>query len=320
MEQPTEGLASQRRQAGTAGRPASLASRLLRQLWRFRAAYLAILPFYISFVVFNVYPLVYTVELSFHSWKGGQDWTPVGFENYARIFEDDVFRKALVNSLYYWVGLVPLLTAMALIWATILNARRVRRRGTFRSLFFLPYITSEVIIAIIFLSLLDDNFGWVNGLLHLLGLGSIPFLFSTSMSKVSVIIVMLWRNLGYYIIIMVAGLQTIDQELYEAAAIDGARPLQTFFRIVVPLMRPMILFVGVITTRMVLGMFSVPYMLTRGGPEDSSIPLTLMLFNYAFRYTRFGDASALAMVVSLLMIAIALLQFRVLHRPEGASR
>src|SRR5262245_19014390 len=142
MEPPTGAATPMRRQADSAGRPATPAGRLLRQIWRFRAAYLAILPFYVSFVVVNVYPLIYTVELSFHSWKGGRDWTPVGFENYARIFDDGVFRKALVNSLYYWVGLVPLLTALALIRATILNARRVRYRGTFRSLFFLPYITS----------------------------------------------------------------------------------------------------------------------------------------------------------------------------------
>jgi cellobiose transport system permease protein len=286
---------------------------LLRRAWRHRAQYLAIAPFYVWFLAFGLYPLLYSLALSLHSWSGFGPWSYVGLRNYLGLLSDDVFWRSLANSLYFFVFMVPILTVGSLALAILLNAGAVRGRGPLRTIFFLPHITSTIIVSILFLSLLDDKYGWLNAGLQSLGAGPIPWLHSKDWSKWSVMLLLVWRNIGYYMIIMLAGLQSIEREIYEAAAIDGATALRSHLYITVPLMRPMIIFVVIVTTMMILNMFEVPFMLTKGGPEWSSTTLTLTLFNYAFQYRRYGDASALAFVISGLVLAITMAQLRFLR-------
>ena len=166
------------------------------------------------------------------------------------------------------------------------------------------------------LSLLDDKFGWVNGVLQSLGLPSVPWMRSTAFSKISVETVIVWRNLGYFLVIFLAGLQSIDRELYEAAAIDGAGPVQTFRSITLPLLRPITVFVLIITSNLVLNMFEVVFGMTQGGPQYSSQPLMLTLFQTAFVFGRFGAGAALAVVLSALTLAIALVQIKLIRGVE----
>jgi ABC-type sugar transport system permease subunit len=288
---------------------------LPEQIWRHRVSYLFIAPFFISFAVFGLYPLGYTIALSFYQWDGGRDpWFPVGLGNYQDQFADSVFQISLLNSAVYWITLVPLLVGASLLLAVTFNSARLRGRGIFRTIVFLPYVTSTLIVGIVFISILDDNYGWVNALLRDVGLPAIPWLRSTGYSKFGVVLLMVWRNVGYYMIIMLAGLQSIERELYEAASIDGANARQALRWITVPLMRPVILFVVIITTIMVLNMFEAPYIMTKGGPEYSSQPLMLTLYQTAFQFGRFGAGSALAIVISLITIMITVVQARFINR------
>ncbi len=286
---------------------------LLRRAWQHRAQYLAISPFYLWFLAFGLYPLLYSLSLSLHSWSGFGPWTFVGLRNYAGLLGDDVFWRSLANSLYFFVFMVPVLTVGSLVLAVLLNSGIVRGRGPLRTVFFLPHITSTIIVSILFLSLLDDKYGWLNAGLQAVGMGTVPWLHSKEWSKVSVMMLFVWRNIGYYVIIMLAGLQSIEHDIYEAAAIDGATALRSFLHVTVPLMRPMVLFVVIVTTMTILNMFEVPFMLTKGGPEWSSTTLTLTLFNDAFQYRRYGDASALAFVISGLVLSITMAQLRFLR-------
>lgn len=291
---------------------------LWQELWRHRIAYLFIAPFFISFAIFNVYALGYTVALSFFQWDGGRTpWRLIGLANYIDLLlHDDVFHISLVNTLVYWVILVPSLVGASLLFAAIFNNARLRGRGIFRTILFLPYVTSTLIIGIVFLSILDDNYGWLNAILSNVGLPAIPWLHSTAYSKFGVILLMFWRNVGYYMIIMLAGLLSIGTEYYEAAALDGANALQQFRWITVPLMRRVIVFVMIIATIMVLNMFEGAYIMTQGGPEYSSQPLMLTLYQRAFQFSRFGSGSALAVMISVITIAISLMQLKFVRGVE----
>lgn len=286
-----------------------------REVWKFRTSYLFIAPFYIWFGVFGLYPLIYTLALSLYQWDGGRDpWFFVGLANYASILLDDqAFRLSLVNTAIYLIILLPLLLVVSLVIATILSARNLRGRGIFRTAIFLPYVTSGLIMGLVFLSLLDDNYGWLNDGLHALHLGAVPWLRSTTDSKFGVILVMFWRNVGYYSIIAAAGLLSIEREFYEAASIDGANAWQSFCYVTVPLMRPILLFITIIVTIMVLNMFEVVFALTQGGPEYSSQTLMLTLYQRAFQSAQYGAGSAMAVAISLITIVIAAAQIKVIR-------
>lgn len=286
------------------------------RIWKYRYHYVAISPFYIVFLVFGFYPLVYTLYLSFYDWSGAAAPRLVGLSNYAALFTNGPFQAALFNSLYYLVLGVPALVIGSLLSAVILNNRRLGLRAIYRTLFFLPYVTSEIIVAIVFVAVFDRQFGLINGLLQLLSIGPVPWLVSTEWSKISVLILFVWARMGYYLILMLAGLQSIPQELYEAASIDGASGTQSFFRITVPMMQGIILFVLITTTIAVLNMFGAPYVLTGGGPQESSTSLTLLLYRTAFQWVNYGFACSIAVVISLISVVIALVQIKLLGSHE----
>jgi ABC-type sugar transport system permease subunit len=284
---------------------------LLVEVWRSRWQYAAISPFYIVFAVLGLFPLLYTVVLSLYQWSGTGPWQPVGLANYLALAGHAPFRAALFNSVYYLAVGVPILVVGSLVTAAILNNHRLRFRGAYRTIFFLPYVTSEIIVAIVFFAVFDRGYGLINGFLGLLGIGPVPWLVSPAWSKIPVLVLFIWSRLGYYLILMLAGLQSISRELYEAAAIDGANGVQAFRYVTVPLMRGIILFVLVTTTIAVLNLFGAPFVLTGGGPQESSTSLTLLLYQTAFRWTNYGLASAVAVVITLITIAIALVQIKV---------
>jgi ABC-type sugar transport system permease subunit len=284
----------------------------LAEVWSHRWQYAAISPFYLLFAVFGLYPFLYSLALSFYQWSGTGPWVPVGLGNYGDLLTNTTFLSALVNSLYYLLFAVPILLVGALVAAAILNNPHLHFREVYRTILFLPYITSEIIVAIVFIAVFDQNFGLLNDLLRIVHVGPVPWLVSATWSKVPVLALFIWSRLGYYLILMLAGLQSIPTELYEASAIDGADSLRTVIYITVPLMRGIILFVLVVTTIAVLNLFGPPYILTGGGPQESSTTLTLLLYQTAFTWINYGSASAIAVVISLLSIAIAALQIRLL--------
>lgn len=286
---------------------------LWQELWRHRTEYLFVSPFFIKFAIFSAYPLGWAFILSFQRWSGFGEARWVGLDNYAAMLREDIFTKALVNTLIFTAILIPTGVLLALFFASLLNIRRLRARGTFRTIYFLPFITSTVIVGIVFKMLLDDTFGWVNVILKAIGLEPVSWLRTAIWAKVSVILLTHWHGMGYNILIMLGGLQAIPREVYEAAEIDGASPAQIFWRVTLPLMQPVMLFITLVGTIGVLNMFNQPYILTRGGPDAATTTMTFRLYEIAFATTRFGDAAALGFIIGALVILVTMIQLRVLR-------
>lgn len=282
--------------------------------------YLFIAPFFVSFAIFGLYPLLWALQLSFSSWRGFGPMKWVGLENYKVMLKDPYVVQALTNTLQFAYILLPTGIFLAIVFAVILNNDRVKGRGIFRTIYFLPYVTSSVIVAIVFTQLFDDRLGWVNQGLQALGLGAVPWLRGNQWAaKIVVILLTHWGGIGYNILLFLGGLQGIPNELYEAARIDGASEWQIFWRITLPLLSPIIFFLTVIATIGLMNMFNQPYMLTEGGPRGGTTTLMLRLYEIGFGGgNRFGDASAFGFMVGLLVIAISLIQIRFFGR-RGAS-
>jgi len=303
-------MASQSATLGGRGsaRPRTTLKLFLR---RYGAAYVFVAPFFILYAIFGLYPMLYSFVLSFNDWSGVGPWKFVGLLNYQQyVISDEVFRIAILNTVYYWIGQVPIMTFLALLLAVIMNQPRLKFKGLFRTVYILPYITSVVSIAIVFANLLDDQIGWINFLLAKVGIPPVPWLRSVTWSKASVTLLVIWKWVGYNMIIQLAGLQSINQEIYEVATIDGAGPARRFFSITVPLMRPVILFAAIMSTIGTFNMFAEPMILTQGGPSYSSDTLSTILYRTAFRYGRFGAASALSFIIAALVLVASLLQIR----------
>jgi ABC-type sugar transport system permease subunit len=219
-----------------------------RELWRARWGYLFISPFFILYLVFGLYPLIASFVLSFTNWKGQGPLEFVGLANFELLLKDAVFWQSMLNGVILFFLYVPLMTLLALTLAVILNSKRVRGFRFFRTLIFLPYITNMVAAGYTFQMLLNQRYGLFNVVLDVFGVPPVPWLDSVWGARVSLCLLVIWAWLGYNMVLMLAGLQTIPSELNEAAAIDGATPVQIFSQITVPLMRPVILFCVILST------------------------------------------------------------------------
>jgi ABC-type sugar transport system permease subunit len=283
------------------------------EIWRHRVDYLFVSPFFIIYAIFHLYPLGWAFYLSFQRWSGFGDMKFVGFDNYRAVVTESVSRAALTNTVIFTAVLVPTGVLLALVFAVLLNQRDLWARGAFRTIYFLPYITSSVIVAIVFQEFFDKEYGWANALLRVANLPIVPWLSDVGWAKFAIIFLAHWQGLGYNILIMLGGLQGIDREIYEAASIDGAGRWRTFWNITTPLMRPILLFVMIIGTIGVLNLFNQPYILTKGGPQNSTLTLTLRLYQLAFGSTRYGDGAALGFLLGVLIVLITMLQLRFLR-------
>ncbi len=283
----------------------------VKQDWRrHRHFYLFVSPYLLLTVVFMLFPLAFSFYISFFEWSGIKAGSFVGFDNYQRLFHEALFWKSLFNTLYIWAIHMPIELALALAFAVFLNQAWLKMRRVFRAALFLPAITSLVVVALLFSMVLDQNFGLLNLLLGFAGIDPVPWLTSPQWSKVSLIMLLLWRWTGYVTVIMLAGLQRIPGHLYEAARIDGANEWKAFFAITLPLMRPVILFAFVMGTIGSFAMFAEPFILTGGGPNNSSLTTGLYLYREGFGYFHFGSASAIAYFLFLITLVLSLLQIR----------
>jgi lactose/L-arabinose transport system permease protein len=281
-------------------------------LHRHRWPYLFIAPFYLLYGGFMLYPVVYSFWLSFQDWRGQRGTVFVGLDNYSRLMADDLFWTSLLNTVVIGLMYVPLMLLLALVLAVVLNSALFRLRTFFRAAVFAPYITATVIMALVFALIYDDQ-GILNSFLGLVGIGPIPWTNSTEWSKVSVAGLLLWHWTGYNMVLMLAGLQTIPHDLYEAADIDGASTVQRFLWITIPLMRPVILFTAILSTIGTFRIFAEPYILTGGGPLNSSLTVLLYLYQQAFQGFKLGYASAMAYVVVGLVFVLSMVQFRMMR-------
>jgi len=280
--------------------------------WRITAPYVFISPFYILFLAFGLLPIVFSLVVSLYDWRGTTPGAFVGLQNYQVLLRDPTFHKSLLNTTYVWIGSVPPMILLALVFAAILNSRLVRFRNLFRTVYFLPVVTSLVITGLVFGQLFSMSFGLVNSALEVLGLPAVNWLNDPTWMKIILVLALLWRWTGNDMVIMLAGLQSIPNDLYEAARVDGATDVQSFWHITIPLMRPVILFDAIISTIGTFNLFAEPYVLFgQGGAMNQAAVVTgTFLYQNSFRYFKFGYASAIAWVLAAIILALSMLQLK----------
>ncbi|WP_329110686.1 sugar ABC transporter permease [Micromonospora sp. NBC_01699] len=273
-------------------------------------------PFAVLFLVFMAVPVVVSLVMSFTDLRSTDLRNPlavnfVGLDNYARLFGDDLFLRSSVNTLVFVAVGVPLTIVLALAAAVALNSGLVRFRALFRVGFYLPVVTSIVAIAVVWRFLLDPEVGLVNNLLRLVGVDGPSWLFDPKLALPSLIVMAAWRNLGFLMVIFLAGLQTVPAELYEAATLDGATRWQQFRRLTLPLLRPTLLFGGVVTGIGYLQLFEEPFVMTQGGPLSSTLSVSYHIYNQ-FGFGNYGYAAAGSYVLFVAIVGLSLVQFRLL--------
>lgn len=280
--------------------------------WSFAA------PFVILFLLFLAFPILASLGLSFTSF-GLRDLqnpvgaTFVGLQNYADLLSDPKFWKSLLNTVYFVVVGVPVTLVIGLMIANALNRGVNRLRTVFRVGYYLPVITSIVAIAVVWRFLLNPDVGLVNMLLGALGIQGPAWLADPALAMPSIIAMAVWRNLGFAMIVFLAGLQSIPSVLYEAASIDGAGRWQAFRFVTLPMLRPTILFMTVITTIGYLQLFEEPFVMTDGGPLDATLSVTMYMYREGFTFFHQGYASAIAYVLFVIVAFVAFLQFKFLR-------
>jgi ABC-type sugar transport system permease subunit len=276
------------------------------------------LPFVVLFGVFLALPILAAFIFSFTSF-GLRDITNpigasvVGVDNYARLLSDAKFWKSLGNTVYFVVVGVPLTLALGLLIANALSRGITRFRTAFRVGYYLPVITSIVAIAVVWRFLLNPDFGLINLLLAKIGVNGPNWLANPILAMPSIIAMAIWRNVGFAMVVFVAGMQAIPSMLYEAAAIDGAGRWQSFRYVTLPMLRPTILFMLVITTIGYLQLFEEPFVMTNGGPLDATLSVTMYMYQQGFQFFHQGYASAIAYVLFVIVAVVAFLQFRFLR-------
>ena len=285
----------------------SLWQRIMQQRW----AYVFISPFYISFAIFSLVPLILSLWMSLTRWKGIGPMKYAGFINFTLIPNDKLFWQSMLNGVYMAILHIPVLLFLSLVLAVILSSGRVKGFQFFRTLIFLPYITNMAAAGFTFAILLEQNSGLVNVVLRdYLYLPGVPWLENEWWARISLTLLIIWAWLGYDMVIMLAGLQTIPNDLTEAALVDGATPTQAFFLITVPLMRPVILFLTITSTMGSFNLFTEVFALTGTGPAGATMTPLIRIFNVAFDSFQFGYASALGYVFFAIIFIISLIQFR----------
>jgi ABC-type sugar transport system permease subunit len=283
-----------------------------------RWGFLFVSPFFLLFAIFGLFPLIFSLVLSLSDWNGRGAINFVGLDNITLLMQDSLFWQSMINGILIFLIYTPIQIILSLVLAVFLNSKRVRGFRLFRTIIFMPYITNMVAAGFVFQLLMNSRSGLFNQLLGVFSLPPVPWLDSPSTARISLIILVLWAWVGYHMIIMLAGLQTIPQDLNEAATVDGANPLQIFLRITIPLMRPVILFSLVLSTIGSFNLFTELVSLfpsTGGsGPLNSTLTPGLYIYNQGFGNFRFGYASAVAYAYFIIVFVIVLVERRFLGR------
>jgi len=272
----------------------------------------------ILFGVFLAGPILVSFLLSFTSFGLRDLRNPigtsfVGLDNYLQLIGDETFRAALFNTAYFVLVGVPLTLILGLVIANALNRGVTRLRTFFRVGYYIPVITSIVAIAVIWRFLLNPDVGLINLSLERFGIQGPNWLGDPVLAMPSIIAMAVWRNLAFAMIVFLAGLQAIPASLYEAASIDGATRWQAFRHVTVPMLRPTILFLTVITTIGYLQLFEEPFVMTGGGPLDKTLSISMYMYEEGFTFFHQGYAAAIAYVLFVLVAFVALLQFRLIR-------
>ena len=272
-------------------------------------------PTVIGLGLFTFLPILASVVLAFFSWDIITPPRFVGLENFADIAADPTIRVSFLNTIGFVVVAVTLQLAVALVLAVLVNTRMPGLlKSFFRSVLFFPLVLSAASVSIIMGYLFNEHFGLVNPVLNLLGMADVPWLTSTHGAMIVVILVYVWQNFGFSFLLFLGGLSSIPKEVYEAAQVDGATGWKQFWRITFPLVSPTTLVASVMAIISALQIFDQPYVLTRGGPGDSTRTAVMVIYESAFKQLEFGRASAIGIVLTVVIMLVTAVQFRLSRR------
>ena len=287
------------------------------------AGWLLVAPALAAIAVFFVVPVAAAVLMSatdfdIYALADLHDLRFVGLGNYVQLLQTPLFWRALANTLFFVVLGVPLSVSVSLGAALLLHSRLARFRGFYRTALFTPVVTTLAAVAVVWRFLLHTRYGFVNYGLSALGLHPVDWLGDPRWAMPAIVLLSVWKNFGYNMIILLAGLQAIPADLYEAAQVDGARWWATFRHITVPALAPMLLMVSVLTMAGHFQIFAEPYVMTQGGPAERTVTVLYLMYENGFKWWSLGSASAVAFVLFLFMLGFSLLQTR-LNRGAGLA-
>lgn len=274
-----------------------------------------IAPNFIGFFLFTLIPVIFSLILAFMKWDSFGTPEFVGLKNFSKMLNDDTFWISLKNTFLYTIGVVPLTLICSLGLAILLN-KKIRGMKFFRTAFFFPYVTSLVAIAVVWNMLFHPTMGPINQFLKLFIENPPGWTSSSDWALTAIVIVSVWRGMGYYMILYLAGLQSVPKELYEAASMDGAGKWKQFLNVTVPSLRPTTFFVTIMLVINCFKIFDLVQVMTAGGPGRATNVLVYQIYNEAFVKFNFGYASAIAMVLFVIVLAITVIQFKWNQRQE----
>ncbi len=275
--------------------------------------YLMVTPAMSIFLVFAIFPIFYMVFISFFKWNMIGSMKYIGFSNYTNMFADEVFKKSLINTVKYMFMMVPITMVLSLLIAMYLKKNNVINR-LIQNIMFLPHIVSLVSISFIWIWIMDSNRGLLNFIIGLFGIDPVGWLSDSKYAMFSLVVMNVWKALGYYVLILVAALQGIPKHLYEAATLDKASKIRVFFKITLPMLSPTLFF---LTLTGIIGSFKTfesVQLMTGGGPKNSTTTLVYELYQQGFVYYKTGYASAMGVVLMIIVGVMTLVYFTVLQK------
>lgn len=278
-----------------------------------KVGYIMSLPYFVSFSLFVAFPVLFSLWLVFHKWNIVSPMKWIGMKNFDRLFHDDLFFKALFNTVIFLIIHIPLQISIALVLAVLLN-QHIKFKGLFRAIFFMPVVVSGVVITILWSQLYGYETGLFNLLLMKLGFARIPWINDPDWAMPSIAIMATWKNVGLYIVLFLVGLQNIPKYLYEAADMDGASGIQKFFYITVPSLNSTMVLVVILSTIGGFSLFIEPFVMTGGGPMNSTLSAMLYIYNQAFYFGHMGYAATLGFFFAIIVLIVVLIQKRIVEK------
>jgi ABC-type sugar transport system permease subunit len=278
-------------------------------------SYFLVSPYLLHLILFISFPVIFSVVLTFHKWNILSEMQYVGFDNYIRLFQDRLFWKALVNTMTFLIIHIPLQLVIALLLAYFLD-QKILFKGFFRATFFLPVVISGVVVTMVWQQLYMVDSGLINKLLISIGLGKVEWLTNKNIAMISIAIMATWKNVGLYVILFLVGLQSVPRRYYEAADVEGANQWQKFRYITLPAINPTIFMVTILSTIGGFNLFIEPYIMTGGGPLNSTLSAMLYIYKQAFEYYHMGYSATLGIVFAFIIMMVVAVQKYTIEKDE----
>lgn len=282
------------------------------------APYLFLLPFLLFFMVFRLWPILWSLVISFFNYSNGKIGNFVGLQNYFLLLNDPSFLRSVINTVYFVFVYNVIMIFLAIVLAVLASSAFIRGRKIYRSIYFIPIAMSLPVVAMVFDMIFAKNIGFVSSIFGIFG-AKYEFRLFASMDWAmwGVILMRVWRGVGYYCAYFLAGLTAIPHDVYESSKIDGAGPFTTFFRITIPLLKPMLIFVFIMSTILSFQLFDEPWILTQGGPANATLTLQMFLYQKSFLEQNLSMGSAVSYFMTFLMMGASVFYVRQLSEKEG---